>query len=126
MRPDEARGTEAGVYDAAAAGEFEMPEGAARRLGSACDALIEGLRQAGAAGAELTEVTGFAELPSGHALARGFGAKGAQYREVLAGLQEAALRLKAGYLAAASLFEEADAANRAAMRLAADGLDGRL
>ncbi|WP_156371048.1 hypothetical protein [Nocardia arizonensis] len=114
------------MYDAAAAGEFSMPEGAARRLAAACDALVDGLRRARASGTELTEVTGFAQLPSGQALARGFGAKGAQYREVLAGLQEAALRLKAGYLAAAELFEEADAANRAAMRLTADELDGRL
>ncbi|MET8648956.1 MULTISPECIES: hypothetical protein [Nocardia] len=123
MRPDEARGAGAGVYDAAAAGEFGMPEGSARRLEAACDALIEGLRQARAAGVELTEVSGFSELPSGKALARGFEDKGARYREVLAGLQEAALRLKAGYLAAANLFDEADAANRAALRIAADELD---
>ncbi|MBH0777108.1 hypothetical protein [Nocardia bovistercoris] len=114
------------MYNAAAAGEFGMPEGAARRLAQACDTLVAGLRQARVAGAELTEVSGFAELPSGKALARGFGGKGAQYREALTGLQEAALRLKAGYLAAAALFEEADAANRAAMRLAADELDDRL
>lgn len=126
MRPDEARGAEAGVYAAAAAGEFGMPEGAARRLEAACDALLEGLRQAKSAGADLTEVSGFAELPSGKSLARGFGDKGVRYREVLTGLQEAALRLKAGYLAAASLFEEADAANLAALRIAADDLDGRL
>ncbi|MEV0293988.1 hypothetical protein [Nocardia sp. NPDC050710] len=110
------------MYNAAAAGEFGMPEGAARRLSAACDALIDGLRQARLAGGELTEVSGFSELPSGRALARGFGAKGAEYREVLAGLQEAAWRLKAGYLAAARLFEEADAANRAALEVAADEL----
>ncbi|MGN2640914.1 hypothetical protein ACTD5D_33030 [Nocardia takedensis] len=126
VRPDEAQAAEAGVYEAAAAGEFAMPQGSARRLEAACDALIEGLARARSAGGELTEVAGFAQLPSGVALTRGFEDKGVRYREVLTELQEAALRLKAGYLAAAALFEEADAARRAALAVAADELDDRL
>ncbi|WP_245910162.1 hypothetical protein [Nocardia amikacinitolerans] len=98
-----------------------MSEQTALRLASACDALVDGLRQL--RGTDLSEVSGFPELPSGVALTRGFAAKGHEFADTLTLLQEAALRYKAGYLAAGQLVSEADAAQRAALELAADRLD---
>ncbi len=112
------------MFDAAASGGFRMPVDTARRLGAACDALLDGLRRARADSAELIEVQGFPELTSGHALARGFGAKGQEHLAALAGFEAAALRLKAGYLAAGRLIEAADAANQAALWAATGQLEG--
>ncbi|GAB2675701.1 hypothetical protein [Nocardia goodfellowii] len=120
MRSDEGRG----LLDAAASGGFRMPADAARRLGAACDALVAELRQARAECAEIIEVQGFPELPSGHALARGFGGKGNEYRATLAGLEAAALRLRAGYSTAGQLLEQADVASRAALRAVDEQLEG--
>ncbi|MCP2278603.1 hypothetical protein APR09_004178 [Nocardia amikacinitolerans] len=119
MQPEQARA--AGVFDAARTGELRMSEQTALRLASACDALVDGLRQL--RGTDLSEVSGFPELPSGVALTRGFAAKGHEFADTLTLLQEAALRYKAGYLAAGQLVSEADAAQRAALELAADRLD---
>ncbi|MEV6275061.1 hypothetical protein [Nocardia sp. NPDC051832] len=113
-----------GLFDAAVGNGFRMPAETAQRLGVACDALVAELRRVRGGGAEITAVQGFPELPSGHALARGFGMKGDEYLATLAGFEAAALRLKAGYLAAGHLFEAADAANRAALRAAAEQLEG--
>ncbi|MBF6211974.1 hypothetical protein IU433_23715 [Nocardia puris] len=124
MRPDQARDAGSGLYDAAAAGDFRMPEQTAQRLAAACDALIDGLGALRNSSAGLAHVTGFPELPSGVALTKGFAGKGTQFTEVVADLREAALRYKAGFLAAGRLVAEADAANRAALDLAADRLDG--
>ncbi|MGW0178393.1 hypothetical protein [Nocardia sp. NPDC003345] len=103
------------LYEAARAGEFHMTEDAARLLAGSCDRLVERIRLARADAAGLPAVRGLPDLPSGHALARGFGAKGQEYLDTLGAFEQAALRHKAAYLAAASLFEEADAANRAAL-----------
>lgn len=103
------------LYEAARAGEFQMTEDAARRLATACDRLVERILLARADAAGLTEVRGFPELPSGHALAGGFAAKGQEYLDTLRAFEQAALRHKAAYLAAAALVEEADEAVRAAV-----------
>ncbi|MEU4316547.1 hypothetical protein [Nocardia sp. NPDC024068] len=109
-------GTEAvRLYEAARAGEFHMAEDVARLLAGSCDRLVERVRLARDHAAALTSARGFPDLPSGHALARGFGAKGREYLDTLLAFEQAALRHKAAYLAAAALFEEADAANRAAL-----------
>ncbi|WP_431962646.1 hypothetical protein [Nocardia sp. bgisy134] len=119
MQPEQARA--AGLFDAALTGELRMSEQTALRLASACDALLDGLRQLRTT--DLAEVNGFPELPSGIALARGFATKGREFADTLTALQEATLRYKAGYLAAGHLVSEADAAHRAALELAADRLD---
>lgn len=103
------------LYEAARAGEFHMTEDAARLLAASCDRLVERVRLTRANAADLPTVRGLPELPSGYALARGFGSKGQEYLDTLIAFEQAALRHKAAYLAAASLFEEADAANRAAL-----------
>ncbi|WP_328390011.1 hypothetical protein [Nocardia sp. NBC_00416] len=103
------------LYEAARAGEFHMPEDAARRLATSCDRLAERIRLARANAASLIEVRGFPDLASGRALARGFGAKGQEYLDALSAFEQTALRHKAAYLAAASLVAEADAANSAAL-----------
>ncbi len=96
---------------------FEIAEDTARNLAAACDRLFEDLRAAHTVGTALTDVRGFGELTSGQALARGFSAKGSEYLESVASYQQTALLLKAAYLAAGRQFDEADAANRAAMAL---------
>jgi hypothetical protein len=86
---------------------------------------VAGLQDAFAAGQNLTQVTGFPELPSGESLTRGFSAKGQECLDTLAAFQEAALRYKAAYLAAAKQFDDADQANSAAIQRAAQYLEGR-
>lgn len=103
------------LYEAARAGEFHMSEEAARGLAESCDRLAERVRQAREGAAALTAVRGFPDLPSGQALTRGFAAKGQEYLDTLSAFEQTALRHKAAYLAAASLFLEADAANSAAL-----------
>ncbi|MEV0251006.1 hypothetical protein AB0H76_30725 [Nocardia sp. NPDC050712] len=120
MRSDEGRG----LLDAAASGGFHLPADTARRLGVACDALVAGLRRAREQGTDLAAVQGFPDLASGHALARGFEAKGAEYLALLAAFEETALRVKVGYLAAGQLIAQADAAQRAALRAATEQLEG--
>ncbi|WP_280399453.1 hypothetical protein [Nocardia carnea] len=113
-------GRQAGIrlHDAARAGEFRMSEEVARELAASCDRLVERLQAARNGAAELTQVAGFPELPSGRALTAGFSAKGRELLDVLTAFEQAALRHKAAYLAAAALFEEADAANAAALAAA--------
>lgn len=113
-------GPQAGIrlYEAARAGEFHMSTEAARELAASCDRLVERLRLAETAAADLPRVSGFPDLPSGRALTAGFGAKGREYLDILAAFVQAALRHKAAYLAAAALYEEADAANSAALTAA--------
>ncbi|MEU6564261.1 hypothetical protein [Nocardia nova] len=96
---------------------FEIAEDTARNLAAACDRLIEDLRAARDNGAQLTSVRGFGELPSGQALTRGFSAKGAEFLDAVTSYQQTALLLKAAYLAAGRQFDEAEAANRAALAL---------
>ncbi|MEU1985155.1 hypothetical protein [Nocardia sp. NPDC019395] len=110
-------GQQAGIelYQAAEAGEFRMSEEVARGLADSCDRLVERVREARTDAADLSQVRGFPDLPSGHALTRGFEAKGREYLDVLTAFEQAALRHKAAYLAAAALFQEADAANGAAL-----------
>ncbi|WP_280425016.1 hypothetical protein [Nocardia carnea] len=113
-------GQQAGIrlYAAARAGEFHMSADVARELAVSCDRLVERVRQARTGAANLTRVSGFPDLPSGRGLTAGFGAKGREYLEVLDAFEQAALRHKAAYLAAAALFGEADAANGAALAAA--------
>ncbi|WP_210742417.1 hypothetical protein [Nocardia veterana] len=96
---------------------FSIAEDTARNLAAACDRLVEDLHAAHAASAPLAEVRGFGELPSGQALARGFSAKGREFADTVASFQQTALLFKAAYLAAGKHFEEAEAANRAALAL---------
>ncbi|MFQ6329634.1 hypothetical protein ACLMAL_26345 [Nocardia sp. CWNU-33] len=121
--PDKGQKNAQAAYDAAATGTFEMPSEGATRLASSCDRLAAGLQDEIMAASLLTNVTGFPDLPSGHALAQGFSAKGREYIETLTALQETVLRYKAAYLAAGKQFEEADAANRAAIKVAADQIE---
>ncbi|MFC9896767.1 hypothetical protein ACFVMC_24045 [Nocardia sp. NPDC127579] len=104
---------------------FELAPEVALNLAAACDKLIEDLRKAAADGDQLTGVTGFPELPSGQALAKGFGAKGREFLDTVTAFQEAALLFKAAYLAAGQRLSEADAANRAALQLISDYLEPR-
>ncbi|MGA6203795.1 hypothetical protein ACPESR_03465 [Nocardia testacea] len=113
--PDLGRSAAVRLYEAARAGEFHMSEAAARGLADSCDRLAERIRQARADAAALTEVRGFPDLPSGHALTRGFAAKGQEYLDTLSAFEQTALCHKAAYLAAAALFREADAATGAAL-----------
>lgn len=113
--PDLGQQAAIALYEAARAGEFHMTEEAARHLATSCDRLIERIRLVRTGAVVLTEVRGFPELPSGRALTIGFAAKGQEYLDILLAFEQAALRHKAAYLAAAALFEEADAAARAAL-----------
>ncbi|MGW1740702.1 hypothetical protein ACWCPQ_18045 [Nocardia sp. NPDC001965] len=113
--PDLGQSAAVRLYEAARAGEFHMSEDAARGLAESCDRLAERLRRARADAAALTAVRGFPDLPSGHALTRGFAAKGREYLDTLSAFEQTALRHKAAYLAAAALLSEADAANSAAL-----------
>lgn len=106
---------------------FELAEDVATRLAVACDALVDDLNRARAGGQLITTLpgtSGFPDLPTGRALARGFGGKADEYLDTLTALQETALLYKAAYLAAGKKFSEADAANRAAVALVAAQLAG--
>lgn len=127
--PDTGQGLARELY-AAAIGEsggarFELDADVAEHLAAACDRLVEDLHRAVAGGHVLTEVTGFPDLPSGHALAAGFGAKGREFLDTVAAFQETALLFKAAYLAAGRRLAEADAANRAALSLITEHLEAR-
>ncbi|WP_330233268.1 hypothetical protein OHA40_12865 [Nocardia sp. NBC_00508] len=127
--PDTGQGTARRLY-AAAIGEdggepFELDNAVAENLAAACDKLVDDLRRAMDNGQFVTEVTGFPNLPTGHALARGFTDKGRQYLDTLAAFQETALLFKAAYLAAANRLADAEAANQAALRLITEYLEPR-
>ncbi|WP_062980637.1 hypothetical protein [Nocardia anaemiae] len=121
--PDKGQKNAQAAYDAAKTGLFQLPEDGAKRLAASCDTLADGLQDEIAAAWSLVNVTGFPDLPSGHALAKGFSAKGREYIEALTALRETVLRYKAAYLAAGKQFEDADAANRAAIKVATDQLE---
>lgn len=116
--PDLGQQTGILLYEAARAGEFHMSADVARELAASCDRLVERVHQARTGAADLTRIAGFPDLPSGRALAAGFGAKGREYLGVLDAFEQVVLRHKAAYLAAAALFGEADAANSAALAAA--------
>ncbi len=97
--------------------EFEIAEDTARNLAAACDRLVEELRAARDNGTGLAAVRGFGDLTSGQALTRGFSAKGDEFLDTVTSYQQTALLLKAAYLAAGRQFDEAEAANRAALAL---------
>ncbi|MFF0489578.1 hypothetical protein ACWDSJ_30205 [Nocardia sp. NPDC003482] len=96
---------------------FEIAEDVARNLAAACDRLVADLQHARRADQPVTEVGGFPNLPSGHALTRGFAAKGREFHDTITAFQQTALLFKAAYLAAGKHFDEAEAANRAALEL---------
>jgi hypothetical protein len=96
---------------------FELAEDVAEKLAAACDKLVDDLQKATAAGHLVTDISGFPDLPTGHCLSKGFGAKGAQYLETMTAFQETALLFKAAYLAAGKMFDDAEAANRSALEL---------
>jgi hypothetical protein len=104
---------------------FVLAEDVADNLAAACDRLVDDLQKATATGHLVTEVTGFPNLPTGQGLTQGFGNKGTQYLDTVTALQETALLFKAAYLAAGKRFEDADAANKAALALITDYLDPR-
>ncbi|WP_433600373.1 hypothetical protein ACQPXH_00425 [Nocardia sp. CA-135953] len=122
--PDKGQTNAQAAYDAAKAEQFQVPVDGAKRLAASCDKLADGLQDEIVAASRLTSVTGFPDLPSGHALANGFSAKGREYIDALTAFRETVLRYKAAYLAAGKQFEDADAANRAAIKVAADQLEG--
>jgi hypothetical protein len=103
---------------------FEIGAAVARNLAAACDRLVDDLQRARATEPAITTVTGFADLPSGHGLARGFAGKGREFLDTLAAFQQTALMFKAAYLAAGKQFAEADAAGRAAIELITARFDG--
>ncbi|MFI6997183.1 hypothetical protein [Nocardia sp. NPDC050175] len=121
--PDKGQKNAQAAYDAAAAGTFEMPAEGATRLAASCDKLAAGLQDEIMAASLLNNVTGFPDLPSGHALAKGFSAKGREYIETLTAFQETVLRYKAAYLVAGKQLQQADAANRAAIKVAASQIE---
>ncbi|MBF6333810.1 hypothetical protein [Nocardia transvalensis] len=104
---------------------FEIAEDVARNLAAACDRLVDDLEKARIGHYPVTAVSGFANLPSGRALAQGFAAKGREFLDTITAFQETALLFKAAYLAAAKQFDEAEAAGRAALELVAAQLEGR-
>ncbi len=101
---------------------FELAQDVAENLAAACDKLVDDLQRATATGHLVTAVSGFPNLPTGHGLAKGFGDKGSQFLDTVMAFQETALLYKAAYLAAGKRFEDADAANRAALQLITDYL----
>lgn len=123
--PDMGQGTARRLYASATAGgaeSFTLAEDVALRLAQACDTLVADLEAARAGGQQIAGMpgtAGFPDLPTGRALAAGFGAKAADYLDTLTALQETALCFKAAYLAAAGRLEEADLANRAALAVVA-------
>ncbi|WP_024801919.1 hypothetical protein [Nocardia sp. BMG51109] len=125
--PDTGQQAARELYAAATASggdAFEIDEDVARNLAAACDRLVDDLRQSLRTD-QPTAVTGFPDLPSGHGLARGFSAKGREFLDAVLAFQETALLFKAAYLAAGRHFEEAEAANRAALEVAAARLEHR-
>ncbi|MFF3566874.1 hypothetical protein ACFYXQ_03735 [Nocardia jiangxiensis] len=121
--PDKGQKDAQAAFDAAKTGTFQMPADSAKRLAASCDKLVSGLQSAIVDAGYLTRVTGFPDLPSGQALAKGFSEKGQECLDALASFQEAALRYKAAYLAAGKQFAEADQANEAAIRRVTSYLD---
>ncbi|MQY24345.1 hypothetical protein [Nocardia macrotermitis] len=121
--PDKGQKNAQAAFDAAKAGTFVIPVDSAKRLAASCDKLVLELESILVDAAILTRVTGFPELPSGRALAKGFSGKGQECMDTLASFQEAGLRYKAAYLAAGKQFTEADQANQAAIRRATLYLD---
>jgi hypothetical protein len=99
---------------------FELAEDVAENLAAACDKLFEDLQRATTAGHLITDIAGFPDLPTGHGLTRGFAAKGREYLDTIMAFQETALLFKAAYLAAGRMFDDAEAANREALRLITD------
>ncbi len=122
--PDKGQANAQAAYAAAKAGTFVMPEDGAKRLAAQCDNLVDGLLGEIRAADNLTKVTGFPDLPSGRALAKGFNAKGQEYIDTLRAFVQTALQYKAAYLAAGKQFTAADAANQAAIKYATEQLEG--
>lgn len=104
---------------------FELAEDVAENLAAACDKLVGDLQKAMATGHLVTEVSGFPDLTTGHGLTQGFRDKGRQYLDTMTAFQETALLYKAAYLAAGKRFEDADAANKAALELITEYLEPR-
>ncbi|MQY23838.1 hypothetical protein [Nocardia macrotermitis] len=121
--PDKGQKDAQAAYAAAKAGHFVMPVDSAKRLAAASDKLIAGLEDEIDASDPLIHVTGFPDLPSGRALAQGFGAKGQEYITTLKALKLVTMQNKAAWLAAGKLVE-ADAANAAALKFSAQALEG--
>lgn len=116
------------LYAAATGGggePFVLAEDVAENLAVACDKLVDDLQKAMGTGHLVTDVAGFPNLPTGHGLTRGFDDKGRQYLDTVTALQETALLYKAAYLAAGKKFEDADAANKAALALVTEYLEPR-
>jgi hypothetical protein len=105
---------------------FRLDADVAHNLATACDRLVDDLRQIRRTGNAVTTVTGFPDLPSGRALARGFGDKGHEFLDTLVALQQTALLFKAAYLTAGRQFTQAEEAGRAALDLVAARLDDTL
>ncbi|MFI5781702.1 hypothetical protein [Nocardia sp. NPDC051570] len=110
------------LYRAATRSEgsvFEIAEDVARNLAAACDRLVDDLQRAHGAELRVADLTGFPNLPSGRALTRGFAGKSREFLDTITAYQQTALLFKAAYLAAGKRFDDAEAANRAAVELLA-------
>jgi hypothetical protein len=127
--PDTGQQTARSLYAAATGAggtpTFELAENVAENLAAACDKLVADLQKAATTGHLVTDIAGFPDLPTGHNLTRGFNGKGRQYLDTVTAFVETALLYKAAYLAAGKRFEDADAANRAALRLITEYLEPR-
>ncbi|GAA5044800.1 hypothetical protein [Nocardia callitridis] len=124
--PDTGQGAARRLYAAAMSTgptPFRLDGEVAENLAAACDKLVDDLGAVIARGHLVTDVTGFPDLPTGHALTAGFGGKGMEYLDLLRSFQETALLFKAAYLAAGKRFADADAANQAALNLIAQHLE---
>lgn len=115
---DIGQGQAAALWEQAGAGTFRIEPGAAQRCADVfvqfSESLDEELRDA----RETVRVEGFGGFSSAIELQNGFAEKGGKLVEALTDLKEAALRMAAAYLRAGQLFEEADAMNSQALRMA--------
>lgn len=119
---DLGQGQAAALWEQAGAGTFRMEPGAAQRCADVFVQFSESLNEELLAAEDTRHVQGFGGFASAIELQDGFAEKGGKLVEAIAGLQEAALRMAAAYLRAGQLFEEADAMNRTALSVAAEGM----
>lgn len=97
-------------------GELKFDEAAVRDVARQYDNLINELMDAQELLGGVTRPTGFGGLVSAQQLADGFGRKAQQLIDILDLFIAGAHQLKAGYLRAGELYEEADLANAAALQ----------
>lgn len=119
---DIGQGQAAELWEQAGAGTFRMEPGAAQQCADVFVQFSESLDEELKAAEETVHIEGFGGFASAIELQDGFAKKGGKLVEALIDLKEAALRMAAAYLRAGQLFEEADAMNREALRMASGGM----